>query len=334
MRLDSLYYFTEVAKDLHITHTAERLYMSQQTLSNHIARLEQYYGAQLLERKPKLALTYAGELVLSFAEHVTRANSNLLDRIADIRQEQQGLIRLAASALRVDSCLPGILSQYNLEYPDVEVRVANARTERAVQLVAEDEADVAITLAVDAPRLTCKKVISDQVFLCVSHALLRAHYGEDAERIRREAESGAILSDFARIPFCILDNQLGQAIQACFDEAGVEPIVHIVSPLIMTGTLIGVQGLAAFFTTRASLLNYPGFMPADIDIFPLMHHGQPLRQDVFLVYRSDKYLSTYLKRFIDLIEEFFRITEATPVGPCARDAREAQEAQQTDELLG
>lgn len=32
----SLYYFSELAKDLHITRTASRLFISQQTLSNHI----------------------------------------------------------------------------------------------------------------------------------------------------------------------------------------------------------------------------------------------------------------------------------------------------------
>ena len=36
----SLYYFSELAKDLHITRTANRLFISQQTLSNHIMRLE------------------------------------------------------------------------------------------------------------------------------------------------------------------------------------------------------------------------------------------------------------------------------------------------------
>ncbi len=41
MDLTSLYYFTELAKDLHITRTANRLYISQQTLSNHILRLEE-----------------------------------------------------------------------------------------------------------------------------------------------------------------------------------------------------------------------------------------------------------------------------------------------------
>ena len=66
MDITSLYYFTEVAKDLHITKTANRLYSSQQTLSNHIQRLEEYYPGALEE-------TYAGVSGYIYtAEKVTR----------------------------------------------------------------------------------------------------------------------------------------------------------------------------------------------------------------------------------------------------------------------
>ena len=50
----SLFYFSESAKDLNFTKTANRLYISQQNLSNHISRLEQMLGIALYERKPHL----------------------------------------------------------------------------------------------------------------------------------------------------------------------------------------------------------------------------------------------------------------------------------------
>ena len=43
MDMLSLYYFSELAKDLHMTRTANRLFISQQTLSNHILRLEEHF---------------------------------------------------------------------------------------------------------------------------------------------------------------------------------------------------------------------------------------------------------------------------------------------------
>ena len=41
MDILSFYYFKELAKDLHMTKTASRLYISQQTLSNRILRMEE-----------------------------------------------------------------------------------------------------------------------------------------------------------------------------------------------------------------------------------------------------------------------------------------------------
>ena len=47
MNLLTLYYFVELARELHVTNTAQKLYISQQNLSQHIQRLEQYYGCLL-----------------------------------------------------------------------------------------------------------------------------------------------------------------------------------------------------------------------------------------------------------------------------------------------
>ena len=79
MDLISLYYFSELAKDLHMTRTANRLFISQQTLSNHIKRLEESLNCELFERKPSLHLTCAGEAVLSFANHVNSEYTDLKD---------------------------------------------------------------------------------------------------------------------------------------------------------------------------------------------------------------------------------------------------------------
>ena len=73
----SLYYFTEAAKDLNFTQTASRLFLSQQNLSSHIARLESKCGCKLFLRKPKMQLTYEGELFLSYAKEAVASESNI-----------------------------------------------------------------------------------------------------------------------------------------------------------------------------------------------------------------------------------------------------------------
>ena len=93
MDLLSLYYFRELSKDLNMTKTAARLYISQQTLSNHIHRLEQHYDTPLFYRKPSLSLTCAGEFVLAFAQVVEKEEVNLRDILSDIEHQERGSLR-------------------------------------------------------------------------------------------------------------------------------------------------------------------------------------------------------------------------------------------------
>jgi len=57
----SLYYFTEAAKDLNFTQTASRLFLSQQNLSSHIARLESKCGWVVSRNFRKLVCSFWDE---------------------------------------------------------------------------------------------------------------------------------------------------------------------------------------------------------------------------------------------------------------------------------
>lgn len=65
MDIKYLNYFIEIAKKKNITKAAEALYISQSSLSQYLARLEQDIGAELFVRtKGELVLTTAGKLYL------------------------------------------------------------------------------------------------------------------------------------------------------------------------------------------------------------------------------------------------------------------------------
>ena len=53
-------YFLVVAEELNITRAAQKLCISQQSLSNHIKRLENRYNAIFFQRFPTLKLTEDG----------------------------------------------------------------------------------------------------------------------------------------------------------------------------------------------------------------------------------------------------------------------------------
>ncbi len=312
MDITSLYYFTEVAKDLHITQTANRLYISQQTLSNHIKRLENYYDITLLNRKPTLSLTYAGEQVLHFAQEILRTSENLKDKLNDIRKEERGVLLFGSSRFRMDLCLPSILDSFSKRYPNVEIRITDANSNQLEKLVLDGEIDLAIVISVkDNSQITKIPLMSDHLYLCVTDTLLKKYYGEDLSALKNKAMIGTNIKDFAKLPFCMLNNRMGQKIQKCFDDAHVEPNVYTTSRYLQITTSIGLLGLAACFATQTSLLNQKGNIPEDINIFPLYDEGEPLTQEIYLIHHKDRYISQYNQYFLELSQDYFKEIEAS-----------------------
>lgn len=306
MDLISLYYFSELAKDLHMTRTANRLFISQQTLSNHIQRLEEYYGTKLLHRKPSLSLTTAGEFVLGFADVVNKEQVNLKDILFDIAQQERGILRFGASALRLNMCLPAVLPEFSARYPNVELRITDTVAARLEPLVLDSTLDFAITLnGEEHPKLVTQQLMDDQVYLCVADALLLHCYGEEAQKLKEKGLLGVNIKDFSKLPFCIFENRMGRQIQQCFDAANIVPNAYITSTFTQIGTTICFQRLAACFISQTSLVSQQNDIPPDINIFPLYYKGQPLTQRLSLIRMKDRYLSHYSKFFLELLFQYF-----------------------------
>lgn len=306
MDMISLYYFSEAAKDLNITRTASRLFISQQTLSNHIRRLEEFYKVQLFYRKPSLSLTLAGEFVLGFAEVISKEHTNLRDILSDIEKQERGVLRFGASAMRLNLCLPPILPVFSARYPNVEIRITDTITSRLVPLVLNGTLDFAVTLNVEeSPKIINHQLMDDQVYLCVSDSLLETYYGQETQALKEQALQGARVEQFSKLPFCIFDNRMGRQINQCFETANMTPKTYITSTYTQIGTTVCFQRLAACFASQMSLANQINDIPPDINIFPLYYKDRPVVQQLSLVRLKDRYLSHYSKYFLELLGNYF-----------------------------
>ena len=312
MDMVSLYYFSEVAKDLNITRTANRLFISQQTLSNHIHRLEEFYNVQLLHRKPSLSLTLAGEFVLGFAEVMNKEHTNLKDILSDIERQERGVLRFGASAMRLNLCLPPILPLFSARYPNVEIRTTDTITSHLEPLVMNGSLDFAITLNGDEyPKILTHHLMDDQVYLCVADSLLQTYYGPEAQRLKEAASHGAHVEQFSQLPFCIFDNRMGRQVNQCFEAANITPKTYITSTYTQIGTTVCFQRLAACFASQMSLANQISDIPPDINIFPLYDKDRPVVQRLSLIRLKDRYLSHYSKYFLELLDRYFVDVEHT-----------------------
>ena len=100
MNFLNLQYFVMAADEGNITRAAEKLNISQQSLSNHIANLEKTFQVELFVRKPSLTLTYAGERLYSHAVRILDIQSQIENEMKDISKHKNGVLRIGISYTR------------------------------------------------------------------------------------------------------------------------------------------------------------------------------------------------------------------------------------------
>ena len=111
IELRELVHFTTVGDALHFSAAAERLGISQPSLSRSIARLERRLGFPLFQRTTRrISLTPAGEVFLADCRRLLTEMDGAITRAQ--RVGKSGSLRLAVRPGAGDRVLTGLLSSY------------------------------------------------------------------------------------------------------------------------------------------------------------------------------------------------------------------------------
>ena len=100
MNFLSMDYFLMTAEKRSFTKAADALHITQQTLSTHIANLEQELDCKLFVRHVPLELTYAGEIFCQYAADFQKKYRAMQHEFADLTKNEQGILRICMFFLR------------------------------------------------------------------------------------------------------------------------------------------------------------------------------------------------------------------------------------------
>ena len=144
MNFSSMEYFTVLAQERNFTRAAQRLHITQQSLSSHIAGMEKEPGSQLLLRRVPLELTYAGEVMLRYAADFQKFRNELQREFCDISQKQKGVLRVGAASTRGQIILPGTVALFQESYPNISVELTEGSNGELHQKLLKGDIDLAI----------------------------------------------------------------------------------------------------------------------------------------------------------------------------------------------
>lgn len=123
MNFTNLEYFLVLAKELNFTRTANKLYISQQSLSAHIAKLEKYFNVSLFDRTSPLKLTPAGRCLYDKAEEIFEIKSSLEKEMEKIKNNLSGEIFIGTTISRGPFLLPYVLKKYSSKFPNIKINI-------------------------------------------------------------------------------------------------------------------------------------------------------------------------------------------------------------------
>lgn len=152
MHASILRYFVAVARSGSIRKASEELHVATSAISRQIKKIEEEFGAQLLERHPNgLRLTAAGAEVLRHAQKTLREYELLRSDIGAMQGKKTGRVRIAClESLTVDF-LPRQVSTFHRLHPAVSFYIQTAGHGQVIDCVADGDADIGLTFDLARP---------------------------------------------------------------------------------------------------------------------------------------------------------------------------------------
>ncbi|MFV0263695.1 MAG: LysR family transcriptional regulator [Kluyvera sp.] len=145
MDIRTLRYFVEVVRQQSFTRAAEKLYVTQPTISKMLKNLEDELNCTLLIRDGrKLLMTDTGQVVFERGLAILDEFRQLEAELSDINHLNKGVLRLGIPPM-VGMLMAGPIGLFRQRYPGVELKISEFGGLTVQQAVMNGELDLAMT---------------------------------------------------------------------------------------------------------------------------------------------------------------------------------------------
>ncbi|MDR1873577.1 MAG: LysR family transcriptional regulator [Synergistaceae bacterium] len=298
MELDhrTLQYIIAVAEEGNISKAAQKLYLSQPSLSHCILKQERKLGVTLFDRtRQPLRLTYAGERFVMAARKILNVREKLEREMEDIAKARKGRVAVGVTKTHSAYLLPRILPRFSALYPDVEIILVEEITASLESRLITDGAEIAVLVApVQNEHISCEHLYNEKILLCLpeGHALI--------EPFSREGVDIALLREE---PFILYKKgmRVRKISDTLFVEAGIQARAMLESETAETILNLVSAGMGCAFLPSSLVLYQPVSRVRHFTI-----GNPPLSFTCVFAWKRQNYLSRTAQDFMAITREILR----------------------------
>ena len=119
--------FCQVAEQRSFSKAANAVFLSQPTVSEHMAALERTVGNRLFDRvRGAVSLTRAGQVFYEHAKKMLAMQRDAVRALDDLKGAVRGQLDLGGSTIPGTYVLPGLIRSFREIHPDVKVTIQAA----------------------------------------------------------------------------------------------------------------------------------------------------------------------------------------------------------------
>lgn len=268
MELRHLRYCVALAEVQNFTRAAERVHVTQSTLSHQIKQLEDELGVDLFIRTgKKVVITESGRAFVDQIAPMLRQIDDAVGSLKTVPEELTGELRIAATHSFNVQLIPQCLAAFMQSFPKVRVIAEELSGEMIALGLEQGTLDLGISYKPAIPRgLWFEPLFNEELKLVMSaeHPLAKR------KRLRMVELNGQAMA--------LLTGNFStrQLLNECFDAAGAKPHVvaelNAISPMIelvrrtdlctivSDNALAGEQGLVAVALESPTPIRTPGLL--------------------------------------------------------------------------
>ena len=142
VELRLLEYFIVLCEQLHFTKAAEKLRISQPTLSHQIKLLEGYIGTPLFERVgKKIFITQAGIVLLEHSNKIFYELNQADIKIKEIQNLKRGNLSIGCSG---NHLITSPVISFNKQFPEIELSIQALTTQETITGILNNKIDLGV----------------------------------------------------------------------------------------------------------------------------------------------------------------------------------------------
>ena len=289
MTLRHLRVFLAVYQTQNVTRAAERLHMTQPTVTRAVQELERYYGVRLFERiNRRLYITQSGRQLYARAVHIVGSFDRMEKELKN--WDEFGLLRIGATPTLASVLLPKTLMTFEKKHPKLRVRCSVENGTHLQEALADDRLDFALVEGeVAAEHLHAEPFSEDRLILLLppddprrnAPALTLRELAESPLLLR---EKGSMGRSFLDRVFAAHDLPLEPLMESISTHAIIQAVHAGLGISFLPQRLIRHSVESGFVATRA------------VDDEPFVRRN-------FAVWHEDKFLTRSAR---ELLEDFRR----------------------------